>query len=87
MEDVHHDLESLFAQLGLGTSGPEIDKFIDEHQLPADVKVSEAEFWNDSQASLLKESIMADGEEAMWVDELNTRLHHDANQQATPPAN
>lgn len=86
MEDVHHSLESLFAQLGLGTSGPEIDKFIDEHQLPADVKVSEAEFWNESQATFLKEAIMDDDEKAPWVDELNTRLHHDANQQATPPA-
>ncbi|WP_040260587.1 DUF2789 family protein [Pseudomonas massiliensis] len=83
MEDVHHDLESLFAQLGLGTSAEEIDRFIDEHQLPGDVKVSEAPFWSQAQASFLKEAIMADGEEAPWVDELNTRLHHDANQQAS----
>jgi hypothetical protein len=82
MEDVHHSLESLFAQLGLANSGPEIDKFIDDHQLPADVKVSEAPFWNESQGALLKDAIMADGEEAMWVDELNVRLHHDANQKA-----
>jgi hypothetical protein len=83
MEDVHHDLESLFAQLGLGTNAHEIDQFIDDHQLAADVKVSEAPFWSDAQASFLKEAIMDDGEQAPWVDELNTRLHHDANQQAS----
>lgn len=82
MEDVHHSLESLFAQLGLANEGEEIDRFIDDNQLPADVKVSEASFWNDSQKELLKTAIRADGEEAMWVDELNVRLHHDANQAA-----
>jgi hypothetical protein len=82
MEDVHHSLESLFNQLGLASTGEEIDKFIDEHQLPADVKVSEAEFWTEAQKGLLKEAIGADGEQAMWVDELNVRLHHDANQAA-----
>ncbi|MBF7143446.1 MULTISPECIES: DUF2789 family protein [Pseudomonas] len=83
MEDVHHSLESLFAQLGLETDGDKIDQFIDTHQLAADVKVSEAEFWSDAQASFLKDAIMEDGEQAPWVDELNTRLHHDANQQAS----
>ncbi len=82
MEDVHHSLESLFAQLGLETDDNKIDQFIDTHQLAADVKVSEADFWSDAQASFLKEAIMEDGEQAPWVDELNTRLHHDANQQA-----
>ncbi|WP_263265077.1 DUF2789 domain-containing protein [Pseudomonas sp. RIT-PI-S] len=83
MEDVHFTLESLFAQLGLGTTEEEIDKFIDEHQLPADVKVSEASFWSESQASFLKEAIQGDDEKAPWVDELNTRLHHESNAKAS----
>lgn len=83
MEDVHHALESLFAQLGLETDSDKIDQFIDTHQLAADVKVSEAHFWSEAQASLLKEAIMEDGEQVLPVDELNTRLHHNANQQAS----
>jgi hypothetical protein len=82
MEDVHHSLETLFAQLGLENNGEAIDRFIDNHQLAADEKMTEADFWSDSQKSLLNEALGADGEQAMWVDELNVRLHHNANQAA-----
>lgn len=70
-----HDLETLFAQLGLPTEGSAIDDFIEAHQLAPETKVSEADFWEPHQTQLLKEWLLADGEEAMMVDELNVRLH------------
>lgn len=78
MELENHTLSTLFQQLGLDDSAKSIDAFIEKHQLPSEVKVSDADFWNDAQAALLKEAILADGPEALWVDELNVRLHSDA---------
>ena len=72
-----YDLKTLFEQLGLPSEGDAIDEFIDEHQLDADTKLIDAEFWTESQAQLLKEWLRGDGEEAVVVDELNLRLHHD----------
>ncbi|PVZ13489.1 MULTISPECIES: DUF2789 family protein [unclassified Pseudomonas] len=79
MELENHTLSTLFQQLGLDNSASNIDAFIEKHQLPNDQKVSDADFWNEAQAALLKEAILADGPEALWVDELNVRLHSDAN--------
>ncbi|MFF7709440.1 DUF2789 family protein [Pseudomonas sp. NPDC007930] len=79
METETHDLSTLFQQLGLDNSAKSIDTFIDEHQLPDAVKVSEASFWKDAQKQLLKEAIAADGPDALWVDELNVRLHANAS--------
>jgi hypothetical protein len=39
------------------------------------VKVSEADFWTDNQAALLKEKIQLDDDWAPIVDELNVLLH------------
>ena len=75
METQAHNLSTLFEQLGLPSDGASIDAFIDDHQLAPEVKVSEAPFWKDTQATFLKESIQQDGPEAIWVDELNERLH------------
>lgn len=35
----------------------------------------EADFWSDQQKDLLREWLLADGEEAVLVDQLNVRLH------------
>jgi hypothetical protein len=70
-----HDLKTLFDQLGLPSEGTAIDDFIEDHQLDADTKLIDADFWSLQQAQLLKEWLRADGEEAVVVDELNVRLH------------
>ncbi|GGK06779.1 DUF2789 domain-containing protein [Pseudomonas matsuisoli] len=76
MELPNKDLGTLFEQLGLPAEPADIDAFIAQHYpLPDDVKVSEAPFWNASQAALLKEEILEDAEWAPVVDELNVRLH------------
>jgi hypothetical protein len=72
-----YDLKTLFDQLGLPSEGTAIDDFIETHQLGADIKLIDADFWTPSQAQLLKEWLRGDGEEAVVVDELNLRLHHD----------
>jgi hypothetical protein len=75
MELPAHDLKTLFDQLGLPSEGTAIDDFIGSHQLDANTKLIDADFWKPAQAQLLKEWLRADGEEAPIVDELNVRLH------------
>ena len=75
MDSPANNLETLFGQLGLPTDGSAIDDFIEAHQLAPETKVSEADFWEPHQAQLLKEWLLADGDEALMVDELNVRLH------------
>ena len=66
-------LELLFEQLGLEVD--EMDQFIQSHQLPKDVKLEHAPFWNDSQRSFLKNRCAEDDEWAIIVDTLNQLLH------------
>lgn len=68
-------LETLFDQLGLDSSPAAIDDFIAAHPLPEDVKLVEAPFWSERQATFLKEELRDDAEWAIAVDELNQRLH------------
>ncbi len=76
METEIKDIGTLFEQLGLPADEASIDEFIASHYpLPDDVKLSEAPFWNASQAGFLKGEILEDAEWAPIVDELNARLH------------
>lgn len=76
MELPNKDLGTLFEQLGLPSDPASIDAFIAKHYpLPGDVKVSEAPFWNQAQATFLKDELLEDAEWAPVVDELNVRLH------------
>ncbi|WP_420235518.1 DUF2789 family protein [Pseudomonas sp. ABY48] len=68
-------MKTLFDQLGLPSDGKGIDDFIIAHPLAPDIKLVEADFWSDSQKDLLREWLLADGEEAVLVDQLNERLH------------
>lgn len=80
--DTHNkDMSTLFEQLGLDSDEASIEAFIASHRpLPDDMKVSAAPFWSESQASFLKEEIMADADWEPIIDELNVRLHeHDAD--------
>lgn len=68
-------LATLFDQLGLPSEAADIDDFIGKHPLPSETKLVDAEFWSKQQSDLLKEWLLADGDEAIVVDELNVRLH------------
>jgi hypothetical protein len=75
MEQPSHDLSTLFDQLGLPSDAKAIDDFIMAHPLSPDIKLVDAGFWSDSQQQLLRDWLLADGEEAVLVDQLNVRLH------------
>ena len=76
--DEHPSLELLFAQLGLDNDDASIDRFIAEHQLPAETFLTEAPFWSPSQVDFLRNRMHADDQWAVYVDELNKLLHHDS---------
>ncbi|AQZ95967.1 DUF2789 domain-containing protein [Halopseudomonas phragmitis] len=75
MDMPNKTLAELFAQLGLDSDPSSIDTFFATHSLDHDAKLSEAPFWNASQAAFLREEILEDAEWAPVVDELNARLH------------
>ncbi|MET0351059.1 MAG: DUF2789 domain-containing protein [Rhizobacter sp.] len=76
MNATNHEFYELFEQLGLPSSEADIRTFIDNHRpLPGDVKITEAPFWTDAQAGLLKELLLQDADWAVQVDQLNVALH------------
>ncbi|MDX2422897.1 MAG: DUF2789 domain-containing protein [Amphritea sp.] len=76
MDRSTHTINTLFAQLGMPSDDAYIDQFIRTHTLfSQDVRLSEATFWNKSQASFIKECLDTDSDWTEVVDELNTRLH------------
>ncbi|MCL6231939.1 MULTISPECIES: DUF2789 family protein [Acinetobacter] len=68
----------LFEQLGLDSSEDAIALFIVTHQLSAQTKITEADYWTDAQRQFLAEKIKSDGEWAIIVDQLNESLHEDS---------
>ena len=68
----------LFEQLGLDSSEEAIALFIVTHQLTADKKITEADYWTEAQRQFLAEKIKSDGEWAIIVDQLNESLHEDS---------
>jgi hypothetical protein len=75
MEPAFHRFHELFAQLGLGSSPAEIRAFLQAHTpLPHEVALPEAPFWTASQASFLREALLADSDWAEVVDALNAAL-------------
>ena len=75
MEQPSYELSTLFDQLGLPSDDKAIDDFIMAHPLEPEIKLVEADFWSEQQKDLLREWLLADGEEAVLVDQLNVRLH------------
>ncbi|MDD2034027.1 MULTISPECIES: DUF2789 family protein [unclassified Pseudomonas] len=75
MEQPSHELSTLFDQLGLPSDDKAIDEFIMAYPLEPEIKLVEADFWSEQQKDLLREWLLADGEEAVLVDQLNVRLH------------
>ena len=76
--EVDYNMNELFAQLGLDNSDEAIDKFIADNQLGKDEKLVEADIWTDSQRMFLKEEWKKDAAWVEVIDELNVRLHPDA---------
>ena len=68
-------LEHLMEQLGLSTDGDSLQAFVSTHgPLPATTRIEDASFWNDSQATFLKEAIAQDAQWAPVVDQLDALL-------------
>lgn len=78
MTDGERNINMLFEQMGLDGSDEAVEQFIQAHQLPQGVKISDAPFWTDNQRKFLKEEYTADAGWIGIIDELNTRLHKDA---------
>ena len=68
----------LFEQRGLDASEEAIALFIVTHQLNAQTKIVDAEYWTEAQRQFLAEKIKSDGEWAIIVDQLNESLHEDS---------
>ena len=76
-------MTNLFLQLGLDASEQGIARFIESHQLAADVLMADAPYWNDAQREFLAEQLKADAVWAVIVDQLSESLHEDAVQRRT----
>ena len=73
-------LKLLFEQLGLEADDASIESFVKTHQLGADQKLHEAEFWSAGQRDFLKSHWEKDDDWAIVIDELNQQLHLDSTQ-------
>jgi hypothetical protein len=76
-------MTNLFLQLGLDADEQAIARFIGSHQLPADITIVDAPFWNEGQRQFLAEQIKADAAWTTIVDQLNESLHEDAVKRET----
>ena len=76
-------MTNLFLQLGLDASEQGIARFIESHQLAADVLMADAPYWNDAQRQFLAEQLKADAVWAVIVDQLSESLHEEAVQRRT----
>ncbi len=83
MDNATPRMTNLFLQLGLDASEQAIAEFIRAHQLPADVDIAEAPFWNEAQRQLLCEQLRADAAWSIVVDQLSESLHEDAVRRQT----
>ena len=78
MSQTRPRMTNLFEQLGLDSSEEAIALFIATHQLNAQTKITEAEYWTEAQRQFLVEKIKSDGSWAIIVDQLNESLHEDS---------
>jgi len=77
METPIHSQSSLFQQLGLESTDSAIETFIDNHRpLPGNIELHEANFWNASQASFLKQIKEEDADWAEIADQLDALLRY-----------
>lgn len=74
MDTSTHNMSNLFMQLGLASKPEDIRNFISQHKLAGHVSLADAPFWNQAQASFIRESFKQDADWAEVIDELNTQL-------------
>jgi hypothetical protein len=74
MDPMVHDMPTLFAQLGLANDAASLRHFIDNHSLQKEMELSEAPFWNASQAQFLRESLRDDAAWSETIDQLDVLL-------------
>lgn len=72
MELGNHSLGELFEQLGLDPK--HIESFVTSHTLGPSVRLADAPFWNDSQASFIRESLEQDADWSELIDQLDSML-------------
>jgi len=70
MDTGKHQLEQLFAQLGLDNDVTAIKVFLARHWLEAGQALPDAAFWNPAQADFLRQALASDAEWAEAADEL-----------------
>lgn len=75
MDETEIRMTNLFLQLGLDGSDEAIAAFIKTHQLPTDVHIVDAQYWNEGQKQFLGEQLKADAPWAIIVDQLSESLH------------
>lgn len=76
MFDEQPTLKLLFDQLGLDSDQSSIDQFIETHQLPKDVMMHEADFWNNSQREFIESHWRKDDDWSLVIDELSELLSY-----------
>mgnify|MGYP005992821917 CR=1 FL=1 len=74
MDMSQHNIETLFEQLGLDATNEGIESFIENHHIPANVKLDNAPFWNRSQAAFISDSLREDSDWSEVVDQLDAML-------------
>ncbi len=75
MEPPIHNLNSLFDQLGLDSTDAAIEGFIKSNKpLLGNIDLHNADFWNPSQTSFLKQVKDEDADWAEIVDQLDSML-------------
>lgn len=77
MDTTKHDMQTLFAQLGLPSSEQQIDDFIASHSLEDTTLLQHAPFWDEAQQHFLAESLAEDGAWSEVIDELDVRLRQE----------
>ncbi|WP_421853807.1 DUF2789 family protein [Marinomonas sp.] len=76
MDTSAHTVLGLFAQLGIGERQQDVDAFVAKHGgLSSSTKITEADFFSESQQTFLKQEWHNDSEWAAAIDELNVLLH------------
>lgn len=69
------EMKDLFLQLGLANDDESIETFISKHKgLEKSVKLEEAPFWTESQATFIRQSFFEDAEWTELIDQLDNRL-------------
>jgi len=74
MDRSNHNMQGLFAQLGLDDTRSGIYHFIKAHKIQADITIAEADFWSSSQASFISDSLAEDGDWSEIIDQLDAML-------------